>query len=641
MTETAPSRELTPAVPIRRLAAALVAGFLLVLLQAAWRLAADFAWLRGLMVLTVALSALRPRDGLLMIAGLSLPIGVLGAAWGTPYSARELLLFAAFTGWSIRVAAVRPSRSLLPADLSGPLICVVAVILASLAVEVWGQLQLIGAAEFRSQIERALRHGFLVDRRQIRGLNAAVAHLQGIAVFAAVVAASTGCRQFSSRVVALAVIGGAAAGLLNLLRVATVSIASSAPAARLRELLATVRVNVHFADINAAGSYFALMLFPAAGYAAETRGWQRAGWTLGSAVILAAAWLTKSRAALGAILLVGTGFLAIRLLRQERRSRRLWIGGACAIVTAAILITFPNRFAGAALTSALEIRLELARISMQMVARQPLFGVGVDGFYESSAPLLLASPIGKYYLRENAHNNYLQILAEFGIVGFAAIMWLVWRVAGRIRAPADWRSSLIARGVVAGLLAFGLTALAGHPLLTPEVNQAFWLMLGAAAGIYDQPAARRTTVAHRLPVATFVVLMIAILPIRFRSEVSTLNLEHVRYGVSRWRIDAGGTRYQTFSDRATLFVSSSVSSVRIPVREELPAAESRLQIYLEGRLVNEVRTGSEWQYVRMLAPPGDRGKHFLRIDLVPVPATDHERELQVGRLEPTLPPQPR
>jgi O-antigen ligase len=53
-----------------------------------------------------------------------------------------------------------------------------------------------------------------------------------------------------------------------------------------------------------------------------------------------------------------------------------------------------------------------------------MFGIGVHQFYAASARALdpdFTSLSG--YARENAHNNFLQVLTEQGVVGLAAMLW--------------------------------------------------------------------------------------------------------------------------------------------------------------------------------------------------------------------------
>jgi O-Antigen ligase len=619
----------------RRIAGALLAVVLLILLYGAWRSAAWHAWLRGLLVGMVVLAAVRPRDALLIVAGLSALAAVTSALTHAPYPLREAVVLAVFTGWALRLAAVRRAAPVLPSDLAGPLLCLFVVILTSSAVELWAHRELLGPAEFRASVGNSLWYGLLVDRHGIRGLSATFWYLEGLGLFTAILVASERDRTFAVRVAVVAAAGAAGAALLNVMRIVNAAIAAPNPsfAARLRELAMTIRVNVHFPDVNAAGSYFAMMFFPAAGVAA-TRGWWRRAVGLSCAfVIFAAAWLTKSRASVGAILMVAIGVILIALVRRRaRRSLGIWISAvACALVVVIFIRVFPNRMFGPALQSALDIRLVLVRVSMQIFATQPVFGVGVGGFYDSSAPFLATSPLGGIYIRENAHNNFLQGLAEFGVVGLAVAAWLLWQLLRRWLSRGS-TGDAVAKGAVAGVAAFALTALIGHPLVTPEVNQAFWLMLGAAAGAYGGAGTTQTTRRTWWVVAVFAALMIAALPWRFHSEVETLDLEHIRYGVSKWTTDSEGVRYQTFRERATLFVSSDMNAATIPLREP-QASDGVLQIYVEGRLANEVRTESQWRNVRVLAGGAGGRKRFHRIDLVASPrAGGGAREIWIGRV---------
>ena len=118
-----------------------------------------------------------------------------------------------------------------------------------------------------------------------------------------------------------------------------------------------------------------------------------------------------------------------------------------------------------------------------MFVHHPVFGVGVGRFFSTSAEYL--SPAFRSVVpSENAHNNFLQVLAELGIVGFVPFVWLIGAVVVVV-----WRrrrSGPLPRSAAAGaagLSAFVLTWFGGHPLLVAEAAYPFWLLLGAVTGL--------------------------------------------------------------------------------------------------------------------------------------------------------------
>ena len=121
---------------------------------------------------------------------------------------------------------------------------------------------------------------------------------------------------------------------------------------------------------------------------------------------------------------------------------------------------------------------DLARIrqlffvtTLEMVASRPLFGVGVGGYYLRSAQF---SPreLLEIYPRENAHNYFLQIAGELGLVGLAVFLWLlcaalwsVWPGASTIRRDP------LGFGLFAGVTAFLLTYLSIPSRVAREVRE--------------------------------------------------------------------------------------------------------------------------------------------------------------------------
>ena len=85
---------------------------------------------------------------------------------------------------------------------------------------------------------------------------------------------------------------------------------------------------------------------------------------------------------------------------------------------------------------------------------------------------------------ENAHNNFVQIVAELGLVGGGAIaavlgvpLLMSWKALARPDSPPELT------GFAGGAAAFLVTCLLGHPLLLPLCLWLFLLVLGTMAGI--------------------------------------------------------------------------------------------------------------------------------------------------------------
>jgi len=93
---------------------------------------------------------------------------------------------------------------------------------------------------------------------------------------------------------------------------------------------------------------------------------------------------------------------------------------------------------------------------------------------------------------ENAHNYFLQIFAECGVVGLAALAVFLVSIGLALKSPGDRRATgatRIALGLAIGALAFVLTWLTGHPMLTLSNQLWFGLMLALGLHAIGRPDA--------------------------------------------------------------------------------------------------------------------------------------------------------
>ena len=134
-------------------------------------------------------------------------------------------------------------------------------------------------------------------------------------------------------------------------------------------------------------------------------------------------------------------------------------------------------------SQAVNIRWMFLETTARMLADHPVFGVGI-GQYARWSTHYSSPELLQIYTRENAHNNFAQIAGELGVVGLASFI----AVLALCLWPARRGPPAIAPAL-AGLAAFIVSWLGGHPLLVPEVAYPFWLTLAIVPGVASDLAA--------------------------------------------------------------------------------------------------------------------------------------------------------
>jgi teichuronic acid biosynthesis protein TuaE len=148
--------------------------------------------------------------------------------------------------------------------------------------------------------------------------------------------------------------------------------------------------------------------------------------------------------------------------------------------------------------SSMSHRLALTINGLYMLYKTAGRGVGAAGFEDniSSEDLLVPLPILRFGARWNAHNFWVEILSQYGVLPFGAFMavlgWaglLGWRAQRR---PTGELSPVIGRSVVVGLVGYVFYGTAGG---TPMEQPTNWMFLGSiivlAAFLHDELRAKR------------------------------------------------------------------------------------------------------------------------------------------------------
>ena len=149
--------------------------------------------------------------------------------------------------------------------------------------------------------------------------------------------------------------------------------------------------------------------------------------------------------------------LAVTLLGASRgwgRSLTVLLLGVAIVAVVAVFAVAEARgvFGVGRFTLASPDRVEEARAALRLAAEHPVSGVG-----PGAAVMAWEAPDGTMVATRFAHNEYLQVLAELGVVGLALVLTLLGAMAATV-----WRSVKVVSAELRAGAAAGLVALAVH-----------------------------------------------------------------------------------------------------------------------------------------------------------------------------------
>jgi hypothetical protein len=292
-------------------------------------------------------------------------------------------------------------------------------------------------------------------------------------------------------------------------------------------------------------------------------------------------------------------------------------------------------FAGATARQSLTVRAELLRAGLHVIGTRPLFGVGLDRFSLNAAGFASPELHALWPARMDAHNDFLRIGAELGLVGLGLFLWILLGAARHTWRALRDTGDLRLAGLAGGLVAYLVTSTVSNPLMFRDVSYVFWLSLGLAAGHSSAklqhatplqtmvntgpPAAGRIRRFGRLAAPLVAALLLFSIPVRVRTELSTVEVRDIAYGFHEWGPALDGTRNRWSGQRSTLFVDEHARLIEIPVAGGAPSrVRQQLEVIVDGRLADRLPITPAWQRVRIRLPPRGAGGHH-RIDLVVTP----------------------
>ena len=464
----------------------LLALAVLGLMQTAWMISSvPLALKLGVGALLVV-AALRPGWALLLWAGLApLTTSLAGLAGNPALGARLLegMTVAVIAGAVVRYTAGTPTRLALPALWFG------VVALASGLSELPARLMTETLEHVSYGTIGRLLFQHAVDRTPtFDPFYVALVIAEGAALAWTAEWLSRRDPELAPRVVWCALVGHAGVAVLNIMRLVGASLRGGAFPESLPSLFLNVREHTQY-DVNAAASILVMVILAAVGLASRRA---RFPLILAMGLVTIALWVAGSRVAMVALLVTLTGVFA---LRARRSARRLWIAGAVVLGAAGLVMWLAVGYPSGrnlSLPNSIASRAVLFKAALGMAADAPVLGVGTGTFMEESRHYgaeALAPFVYDRRTRDNAHNYFLQTLAEQGIVGLLALVAIVSAALVPAFRHAPRRDTLMT-WLAAGLVACILTWMSGHPLLVTEAALMFWLFAGLLAGLSEPRPAR-------------------------------------------------------------------------------------------------------------------------------------------------------
>ena len=568
--------------------------------------------------ITLAVTLASPVHGLLLTAAVA-PLGqLIAVAIGAGgFRIGEMIVLAFLTGWLLRPGPDRHGPAS-PAPAAAWLFAVAIVgSVAGLAL----QLRAF-PGELAATIDQIV-HGYFFIADRI-GVVEGARLLEGIGLMTAAVTLFRRRPSLAVTLPAALAASGAAAAASSVLLWRGVGFA---PALERYGRLG-YRVSAHVTDVNAAGSYFAMMLCVALGMSLREHGYRRAIWLVGAGMMGVGLWFSESRSAMAAAGIVLT--VAVTWTASSRFPVAMRTAALAAVLVAALgagalrarlLETDPTYRGGG-------FREQFYTTSLRMIAARPVLGIGEGQYYRLSS-LFLSPQLAWSYGAENAHNFFLQIGGELGIVGVGLfVIWLgaaLARTARSLaRAPGDGRLL----GCASGVMAFLGTCLTGHPFLIGEVAYPFWILFGITAGLAGSTLLDDAGVAERprmerarpwrwsLAVAAAAILIAG--PLTAASPALAPPASNAVDGFYPWETLEDGTRFRWSGRYASIFVPADVMRVEIPVRLPTDGRSVRtmgVEVKIGGEDRGRTLVDTNWAIISLPLPAAIPPTRFKRIDL--------------------------
>ena len=133
--------------------------------------------------------------------------------------------------------------------------------------------------------------------------------------------------------------------------------------------------------------------------------------------------------------------------------------------------------------------------SWRMILNRPGFGYGPNTYMSTFVDFGRSIRGGNYYKPTYAHNCFIQLAAEFGLVGLTCFLWILGQFFIKIMQQlknsresfeeSDRGLQFLSAGLLSGTLAFLLHSCVDTNLFSLQLSALFWYMVGLQGAIYQ------------------------------------------------------------------------------------------------------------------------------------------------------------
>ncbi len=141
-----------------------------------------------------------------------------------------------------------------------------------------------------------------------------------------------------------------------------------------------------------------------------------------------------------------------------------------------------------------QLRIALWESTLAMIMDHPLLGIGWGAYY-------FVYPLYDFYMQGHfikivhAHNMYLNIAAEIGLIGFGAYMYCFFSTLWRALRNFRYVEEDFLRGILLGcglaLVSLAVNGLTDYVLFNTELSLLYWLLCGLVAALLRLPSVQK------------------------------------------------------------------------------------------------------------------------------------------------------